>query len=86
MVGGYVGQTAHKTKAVIESAMGGVLFIDEAYSLASSDSDSLDYGSEAIEHLIKSMEHHHDFIVILAGYDTGMKQLLKSNPGLSKPD
>ncbi|MEI2802697.1 MAG: AAA family ATPase [Trichococcus flocculiformis] len=49
LVGGYVGQTAQKTKAVIESAMGGVLFIDEAYSLASSDSDSLDYGSEAID-------------------------------------
>lgn len=84
LVGGYVGQTAQKTKAVIESAMGGVLFIDEAYSLASSDSDSLDYGSEAIDTLIKSMEdHRNDFIVILAGYDTGMKQLLKSNPGLS---
>ena len=84
LVGGYVGQTAQKTKAVIESAMGGVLFIDEAYSLASSDSDSLDYGSEAIDTLIKAMEdHRNDFIVILAGYDTGMKQLLKSNPGLS---
>jgi SpoVK/Ycf46/Vps4 family AAA+-type ATPase len=84
LVGGYVGQTAQKTKAVIESAMGGVLFIDEAYSLVSGDSDSTDYGSEAIDILIKAMEdYRNDFIVILAGYDTGMKQLLKSNPGLS---
>ena len=84
LVGGYVGQTAQKTKAVIESAMGGVLFIDEAYSLVSGDSDSADYGSEAIDILIKAMEdYRNDFIVILAGYDTGMKQLLKSNPGLS---
>lgn len=84
LVGGYMGQTAQKTREVIESAMGGVLFIDEAYSLSPGKNDQSDYGAEAIEILIKSMEDYRsDFIVILAGYDTGMKELLKSNPGLS---
>lgn len=73
-----------KTREAIESAKGGVLFIDEAYSLASGKSDQSDYGSEALEVLIKAMEDYRkDFIVILAGYDNGMKELLKSNPGLS---
>lgn len=84
LVGGYMGQTAQKTREAIESAKGGVLFIDEAYSLASGKSDQSDYGSEALEVLIKAMEDYRkDFIVILAGYDNGMKELLKSNPGLS---
>lgn len=84
LVGGYMGQTAQKTREVIDSAMGGVLFIDEAYSLSPRSHDQSDYGAEAIEVLIKAMEDHRDdFIVILAGYDTGMKDLLKSNPGLS---
>lgn len=84
LVGGYMGQTAQKTREVIESAKGGVLFIDEAYSLAPAKNDQSDYGSEALEVLIKAMEdYRNDFIVILAGYDEGMKELLKSNPGLS---
>lgn len=84
LVGGYMGQTAQKTREIIDSAMGGVLFIDEAYSLSPRSNDQSDYGAEAIEVLVKAMEDHRDdFIVILAGYDTGMKDLLKSNPGLS---
>lgn len=84
LVGGYMGQTAQKTREVIDSAMGGVLFIDEAYSLSAGNGEQNDYGAEAIEILIKAMEdHRNDFIVILAGYEGGMKQLLKSNPGLS---
>lgn len=84
LVGGYMGQTAQKTREIIDSAMGGVLFIDEAYSLSPRSHDQSDYGAEAIEVLIKAMEDYRgDFIVILAGYDTGMKELLKSNPGLS---
>lgn len=84
LVGGYMGQTAQKTREVIESAKGGILFIDEAYALAPAKNDQSDYGSEALEVLIKSMEdYRNDFIVILAGYDEGMKELLKSNPGLS---
>ena len=84
LVGGYMGQTAQKTKEIIDSAIGGVLFIDEAYSLSPGKNDQSDYGAEAIEILIKAMEDYRDdFIVILAGYDVGMKELLKSNPGLS---
>ena len=84
LVGGYMGQTAQKTREMIEAAKGGVLFIDEAYSLSPANGDHGDYGSEAIEVLIKAMEdYRNDFIVILAGYDAGMKDLLKSNPGLS---
>ncbi|AZP03967.1 AAA family ATPase [Jeotgalibaca ciconiae] len=84
LVGGYMGQTAQKTREIIESAKGGVLFIDEAYSLSPAKSDHGDYGAEAIEVLIKAMEdYRNDFIVVLAGYDAGMKELLKSNPGLS---
>lgn len=84
LVGGYMGQTAQKTKEIIDSAIGGILFIDEAYSLSTGKSDQSDYGAEAIEILIKAMEDYRDdFIVILAGYDVGMKDLLKSNPGLS---
>lgn len=84
LVGGYMGQTAQKTREVIDSAIGGVLFIDEAYSLSPGKGEQSDYGSEAIEILIKAMEDQRsDFIVILAGYDAGMKSLLTSNPGLS---
>src|SRR5687767_11101782 len=68
MVAGYVGQTAIKTDAVVRSAIGGVLFIDEAYSLAPEDSDQ-DFGREAVETLLKLMEdHRHDLVVIAAGY------------------
>lgn len=82
LCGGYVGQTAIKTKEVIDKAMGGVLFIDEAYSLANSKNDN-DYGREAIETLLKAMEdNRHDLIVIVAGYTALMSNFIDSNPGL----
>lgn len=81
LVGGYVGQTALKTKSVIDTALGGVLFIDEAYALAS-DSEN-DYGAEAIDTLIKAMEDHRDdLVVIVAGYPELMNKFIDSNPGL----
>jgi len=81
LVAGYVGQTATKTRAKIEAALDGVLFIDEAYSLIrGSDSD---YGMEAIDTLVKAMEdYQHRLVVILAGYPQEMHQFLESNPGL----
>ena len=81
LVGGYVGQTAIKTTDVINRAIGGVLFIDEAYSL--SDGGSSDYGREAIEALLKRMEDQRgQFIVIAAGYTQNMHKFMESNPGL----
>lgn len=80
IVAGYVGQTALKTKEKIDEAMGGILFIDEAYTLAKGEND---YGQEAIDTLLKAMEDHRDeFIVIVAGYDEPMESFLQSNPGL----
>ena len=80
LIAEYVGQTAVKTKAVIDSAIGGVLFIDEAYGLTDS---KYSYGSEAIEVILKNMEDKRgQFVVIVAGYTKPMETFLKSNPGL----
>lgn len=81
LVAGYVGQTALKTQEVIKSALGGVLFIDEAYSLASGGEN--DFGREAIETILKAMEDYRDeLIVVVAGYDGPMEKFINSNPGL----
>lgn len=81
LVAGYLGQTAIKTQKVIQESLGGVLFIDEAYSLANDKEDS--YGKEAIETILKAMEDHRDeLVVIVAGYDELMHQFIDSNPGL----
>lgn len=82
LVAGYLGQTAIKTQKVIQRALGGVLFIDEAYSLAGETDDS--YGREAIETILKAMEDHRDeLVVIVAGYDELMHKFINSNPGLA---
>lgn len=82
LVGGYVGQTAIKTQGVIQQALGGVLFIDEAYTLARGN-DSNDYGQEAIDTILKAMEDHRDdLVVIIAGYPDLMERFVNSNPGL----
>jgi len=83
LVGEYIGQTAPKTKRILDRAMGGVLFIDEAYYLYR-DNDSKDYGQEAIEILLQVMENERDkLVVILAGYKDRMDTFFGSNPGMS---
>ena len=82
LVGAYLGQTAIKTQEVIQSAMGGILFIDEAYTLAPKNNDD-SYGQEAIDTILKAMEDHRDdLIVIVAGYPKLMENFIHSNPGL----
>ncbi|HLS35661.1 MAG TPA: AAA family ATPase [Bacillota bacterium] len=81
LVGEYIGQTAQKTKNIIKRALGGVLFIDEAYSLARGGEK--DFGKEAIDTLVKYMEDFsNEFILILAGYPQEMNYFLQQNPGL----
>jgi len=83
LVGQYIGHTAPKTKEVLKRAMGGVLFIDEAYYLYKPDNER-DYGSEAIEILLQVMENQRDdLIIIFAGYKDRMDSFYESNPGLS---
>ena len=83
LVGAYVGHTAIKTKDKIDEALGGVLFIDEAYSLFTGDRDKIDYGNEAVATLVKYMEDKRDeFVCILAGYTREMNDMLNMNPGM----
>lgn len=83
LIGQYLGQTAPKVKAVVESALGGVLFIDEAYSLTPQANSPDLYGQEAIQQLLLMMEQHReDLVVIVAGYQDEMARFLDSNPGL----
>ena len=83
LIAGYVGQTTVKTNQVIDEALGGMLFIDEAYALVPSDSQRNDFGEEAVAVLTKRMEDHRsDLAVIVAGYTEPMRHFLESNPGL----
>ena len=83
LVGQYIGHTAPKTREILKRAMGGVLFIDEAYYLYRPENER-DYGQEVIEILLQQMENHRDdLVVILAGYKDRMEQFFRSNPGMS---
>jgi probable Rubsico expression protein CbbX len=83
LVGQYIGHTAPKTKEILKKAMGGVLFIDEAYYLYRPENER-DYGQEAIEILLQTMEDHRDdLVVILAGYKERMDIFFRSNPGMA---
>ncbi len=83
LVGRYIGETAVKTREVLESALGGVLFIDEAYTLWAGNDNSQDFGIEAINEILKFMEdHRQDIVLIFAGYTHSMEQFLESNEGL----
>lgn len=81
LVAGYVGQTAEKTRKVLESALGGILFVDEAYTLAGGGQN--DFGKEAIDEILKFMEDHRsNIMIIFAGYTNDMEKFLETNPGL----
>ena len=83
LIGEYLGQTAPKARRTIENALGGVLFIDEAYSLVSTSSSKSNYGSEAIVELLKCMEDYQDkLVIIFAGYHDEMNDFINLNPGL----
>lgn len=83
LVGQYIGETAIKTQEVLKSALGGVLFIDEAYTLSAGADNPKDYGIEAINEILKFMEdHRQDIVLIFAGYTHSMELFLKSNEGL----
>eukprot|EP00929_Paragymnodinium_shiwhaense_P084308 TRINITY_DN45067_c0_g1_i2.p1 TRINITY_DN45067_c0_g1~~TRINITY_DN45067_c0_g1_i2.p1 ORF type:complete len:654 (-),score=48.88 TRINITY_DN45067_c0_g1_i2:56-2017(-) len=84
LVAGYIGQTAPKTKAMIENAAGGILFVDEAYRLIQDASHSRDFGREALEEIMSVMNDADDLVIVLAGYSDKLQVLMDVNPGLKR--